>query len=157
MAFLAVVTIPLVVSDLRHHRLPNAWVVPGFAVVLVAWVGQWVSTGVFPWISLISGGAYFTFLFLLAWCGGMGMGDVKLAGVVGAAAGLLAAEATVLCVVLAFVSGGVVSLGVLVTDRVRGTRQDAHLSKKSRSQRRIAFGPFILLAFWVAAGLHVLA
>jgi leader peptidase (prepilin peptidase)/N-methyltransferase len=157
MAYLAVVTIPLVVSDLRFHRLPNAWVVPGYAVVLVAWVGQWVSTGVFPWVSVISGGAYFAFLFLLAWFGGMGMGDVKLAGVVGAAAGLLAAETTVLCVVLAFVCGGVVSLGVLVTDRVRRTPQSVNSPEKSRSQRRIAFGPFILLAFWVAAGLHVLA
>ncbi|MDH6532531.1 leader peptidase (prepilin peptidase)/N-methyltransferase [Aurantimicrobium minutum] len=155
--YLAVVTIPLVVIDVRQHRLPNAWVVPGYAVLVVAWVGSLVSSGELPWVSIFSAAAYFGFLLVLAWFGGMGMGDVKLAGIVGGAAGLMGFEMTMLSVALAFLFGGIVSVVVLAVDRVRRRDKRTESGKKSHSQRRIAFGPFILLAFWVAVGLHVLA
>lgn len=155
--YLAVVTIPLVVIDLRHHRLPNLWVVPGYAVLMAAWVGSGVTSGEVPWESIMCAAGYFGFLFVLAWFGGMGMGDVKLAGVVGGAAGFLGFEVGMLSVLLAFVLGGGVSLGILIRQRVRRSRKTENSSKKSRSEKRIAFGPFILLGFWVALVLHVLA
>lgn len=155
--YLAVVTIPLVVLDLRHHRLPNVWVVPGYVVLLIAWIGSGVSNSAVPWVSILCAAAYFGFLFLLAWFGGMGMGDVKLAGVVGGAAGFLGFEVGMLSVLLAFVLGGGVSLGILIRQRVRRSRRTENSSEKSRSEKRIAFGPFILLGFWVALVLHVLA
>lgn len=155
--YLAVVTVPLVVIDVRQHRLPNAWVVPGYAVLVVAWVGSLVASGEVPWVSVICAVAYFGFLLVLAWLGGMGMGDVKLAGIVGGAAGFMGFEMTMLSVALAFLFGGIVSVVVLVGDRIRWKGKFTATGEKYRSQRRIAFGPFILLAFWVAVGLHVLA
>lgn len=155
--YVAVVTIPLVVIDIRHHRLPNVWVVPGYAVLVVAWVGSTVTRGEVPWVSILCAAGYLGFLFLLAWFGGMGMGDVKLAGVVGGAAGFWGFELSMFSVLLAFLIGGVVSLGVLLYKRVRNNDKPTESSEKSRSEKRIAFGPFILLAFWVAVGLHVLA
>lgn len=142
MAYLAVVTIPLVVIDVREHRLPNWLVVPGYAVVLVSMLGLWLTTGNFPWLALVSAAGYFVFLYLLAWLGGMGMGDVKLAGVLGGASGLVSLTAVLGSVVIAFVAAGLVSLAVWAVTR----------SLKSR----IPFGPFMLMGFWFAIGIAVI-
>ena len=96
----------------------------------VACVGFERLVGVVALVPLVAGAAYGGTLFLLALTGGMGMGDVKLAAVLG-----LAAPTTTVAVAspaIAFLSGGVVSLVVLVL-RGRGSR--------------IPFGPFLLLGY----------
>ena len=142
LAFLAVVTIPLVVIDAREHRLPNGLVVPGYVVVLASMLGLWLMTGSFPWLALVSATGYFVFLYLLAWLGGMGMGDVKLAGVLGGASGLVSLTATLGSVVIAFLAAGLVSLAVWAVTRSLKTR--------------IPFGPFMLMGFWFAIGIAVI-
>jgi leader peptidase (prepilin peptidase)/N-methyltransferase len=62
------------------------------------------------------------------------MGDVKLAIVLAGVLALMRPDAVVLAAIIAFVSGGLVGLIVLL--RVRA--------------RSIPFGPFLLLGFWVA-------
>jgi leader peptidase (prepilin peptidase)/N-methyltransferase len=142
-AYIAAVTIPLVVIDLRSHRLPNRLVMPGYLVAAVALAGAGVATGAFPAVALISAAAYVLFLITLSFAGGMGMGDVKLAGVLGAGAGLVSPSAAIASPVLAFVLGGGVSAVILLTRR--GTRAT-----------RIPFGPFMLLGFWGAVTLGLL-
>ncbi len=136
--YLAVVSVPLTVIDLREHRLPNLWVMPGYLVVTAAVMGQWSSQGEFPWLVLWGGAGYFLFLLVLSFTGGMGMGDVKLAGVLGATSGMLGLEAVVLSLLFAFVLGGVVSLILL-------------LLRRGNRRTRIPFGPFLLAGFCIAA------
>jgi leader peptidase (prepilin peptidase)/N-methyltransferase len=128
--YVAAVAPELTRIDLAEHRLPNRLVVPGLVVGLLAAAGSWATTGVFPLVPLVAAAAYGGILFLLALTGGMGMGDVKLAAVLGLAAPT--ASLALASPVIAFLSGGVVSLVVLVL-RGRGTR--------------IPFGPFLLLGF----------
>lgn len=138
-SYVLVVCIPLTVIDIREHRLPNTWVLPGYIVAVVAIFGSWLTTGVFPLIPIASGAAYFLFLFILAWFGGMGMGDVKLAGVLGIATGMVGVPAFVLSVVLTFFLAGLVSAGLL------GVRVVTHRGQKlSWREMKIPFGPFML-------------
>jgi leader peptidase (prepilin peptidase)/N-methyltransferase len=142
LAYIAAVTIPLVVIDVRSRRLPNRLVLPGYlvaaATLMVVWLSSPASTSIVT--ALISAGTYLLFLFALSWAGGMGMGDVKLAGVLGAAAGLVSPSVAVLSPLLAFGLGGLASAVILVTRR--GTRAT-----------RIPFGPFMLFGFWIAVAL----
>lgn len=138
--YLAAVTPALCRIDLRERRLPNRLVLPGYAAAVLGLAAQWLVTGVFPLVALLAGAAYFLFLLLLGLAGGMGMGDVKLGGVLGLAAGLLGVMTAVISPLLAFLVGGVAALVVLLR-RGRG----AH----------IPFGPFLLLGFWAAVLLAV--
>lgn len=133
--YVAAVAPELTRIDLVSHRLPNRLVVPGLAVGLLAAAGSWATTGVFPLVPLVAGAAYGGMLLLLALTGGMGMGDVKLAAVLGLASPTVGVA--VASPLLAFVVGGVVALVVLIV-RGRGTR--------------IPFGPFLLLGYAGALG-----
>jgi leader peptidase (prepilin peptidase)/N-methyltransferase len=136
--YLAAVTPELVRIDLSQHRLPNRLVVPGIAVGLAAAAGSWLTTGVPPVVPLVAGIAFAGALFLFALADGMGMGDVKLAAVIGLASptAVIAAGAPI----LAFLLGGLVGVVVLIR-RGRGTR--------------IAFGPFLLAGYVAALGVTV--
>jgi leader peptidase (prepilin peptidase)/N-methyltransferase len=134
--YLAAVTLPLTWIDLRQHRLPNLLVVPGYAALLASLAWVWVESASFPWLPLVAAAGYFVFLCVLSYAGGMGMGDVKLAGVLGGAAGLVSAQAALASPVLAFVLGGVGSLAAWAITR--------------SSQTRIPFGPMMLAGFWIA-------
>jgi leader peptidase (prepilin peptidase)/N-methyltransferase len=69
--------------------------------------------------------------------GGLGYGDVKLAGLLGLLLGWLGWGSVILSVVAAFVIGGVIALILLLSGRA------------SRSTH-IAFGPSMILGAWVA-------
>lgn len=153
LAYLAVVTIPLVRIDWKTHKLPNVWVLPGYVALVIAWTGVWMTTGEYPMIPAISAAGYFTFMLLLSYGGGMGMGDVKLAGLLGGAAGLISVPAAILSPVLAFVAGGVASLVVLVVTFARRSDLPLKQAWAVTKQTRIPFGPFMLLGFWVAIAL----
>lgn len=128
--YVAAVAPELARIDLAEHRLPNRLVVPGLAVGVLAAAGSWATTGNPPLVPVVAGIAYGGLLFLLALGGGMGMGDVKLAAVLGLASPT--ATVAIASPLIAFVSGGVVALVVLIL-RGRGTR--------------IPFGPFLLAGF----------
>lgn len=124
--YLAAVTPELVRVDLREHRLPNRMVVPGLAVGLAAAVVAWSPVG------LVAALGYGGFLWVLGLAGGVGMGDVKLAALIGLASPTLAVA--VAAPLSAFVLGGVAASMVLVR-RGRGSR--------------VAFGPWLLAGYWV--------
>jgi leader peptidase (prepilin peptidase)/N-methyltransferase len=136
-AYVAAVSIPLVVVDVREHRLPNKLVVPGVALAGLCGVLELVLTGGHNFAPLLCGALYFALMLVLSLIGGLGMGDVKLAALLGVAGGFISAEAVLAQVILSFIAGGLVA-GVLWMIKRRG---------------RIPFGPFMLLGYWVVVAL----
>jgi leader peptidase (prepilin peptidase)/N-methyltransferase len=114
--------------DLDHRLLPNRIVYPMAAWGLIASV--LVATGDLP-EHLIAGAAAFTFLLVaaLVYPAGMGMGDVKLAGVMGLYLGLSIAPA----LLVSFLTGTVVGLAIIA-------REGADARKKA-----VPFGVFLAL------------
>ncbi len=131
---LAAVTPALCAVDVVEHRLPNRIVLPCYLACAAGLVGSWVQSGAVPVVALAAGVATGGFLLLLSFGGGMGMGDVKLGGVLGLAAGGLGLSAAVMAPLAGFLLGGGAALVAL--RRGRGAR--------------IAFGPYLLGGFWVA-------
>jgi leader peptidase (prepilin peptidase)/N-methyltransferase len=85
-AFFCAILVAVSATDLEHRIVPNRLVLPAAAVVLVA------KTAISPspeWALGALGAAGFLFVAALAYPKGMGMGDVKLALLLGAALGHL--------------------------------------------------------------------
>jgi leader peptidase (prepilin peptidase)/N-methyltransferase len=83
-AFVCTVLVAVSATDLEHRIVPNRIVVPAAAVVLLA------QTALHPspqWAIGAVGASGFLLLAALAYPAGMGMGDVKLALLMGAALG----------------------------------------------------------------------
>lgn len=138
--YLAAISIALTLIDLDTHRLPNPIVLPSY-IVLAALFTASCLFGV-EWDSLIraalAGAALFAFYWLLraARPGGMGGGDVKLAGVLGAALGWIGWGAVIVGAFAAFLIGGVIGVALMLTRRA--TRKTA-----------IPFGPFMVVGAWI--------
>ncbi|MFD1721176.1 prepilin peptidase [Amnibacterium endophyticum] len=138
--YLAAISIALAAIDLDVKRLPNAIVLPAYAVgpALLGPVallrGDLVPLGT----AAAGAGAAFLLYFTLWFFkpGGMGLGDVKLAGVLGLFLGFLGVPQLVVGVAAGFLLGGVFGALLLVTRR------------SSRSSA-IPFGPWMLLGAWV--------
>ena len=133
--FFAAVAVVLTVIDLRHHLLPNAVVLPalGIGVVLLSCA----AAGQGGWGALLRAvlGALVLFVLYLVLAlispAGLGMGDVKLAAVLGLFLGFQGWGALFVGAVLASVIGAVVGLAVLASRR-GGLRSD------------VPFGPSML-------------
>jgi leader peptidase (prepilin peptidase)/N-methyltransferase len=140
--WLAAVGLLLTSVDLRTMLLPNRVVLPGTAggllllAVAAAVDGTWSSLG----RAVLGGAVAFTALLVLALIApsGMGMGDVKLAGLLGLYLGWLGWSAVLLGLLLGFVVQAVVGLFLLVSGRAgRGTE--------------LPFGPALIAGSLVAA------
>jgi leader peptidase (prepilin peptidase) / N-methyltransferase len=83
-AFFCVVLVVLSAIDLRHRIVPNRIVLPAAALVLVAQTALEPSP---EWALGALGASGFLFVAALAYPAGMGMGDVKLALLLGAMLG----------------------------------------------------------------------
>ena len=141
---LAAVSVVLAAVDLTTHRLPNRIVLPALAASVPALLLPTLADGApARWAgALVGSAALFAFYLLLAVVapGGMGMGDVKLAALVGLFAGYLGVTAWLLAAVAGFVLGGLVaSAGILAS---RANRHTA-----------IPFGPWMLAGLWIAVAL----
>lgn len=148
-AWLAVASVVLAVIDLREHRLPNRWVLPGYLVLPACFALACVLGA--EWSSLlragIGGAALFTFYLLLRALGpGMGGGDVKLAGVLGIALGWVGWGALAVGAVSGFVFGGLYGVTLLVT-------------RRASAKTAVPFGPWMLLGAWtgILAGASIVA
>jgi leader peptidase (prepilin peptidase) / N-methyltransferase len=124
----AAVLIAVAAIDLDHRIIPNKIVVPAAVWGLVATV-LFRPDNVDD--ALLAGGIAFTALFLtaLAYPAGMGMGDVKLAGVMGVYLGSAVAPA----MLVAFLAGSVVGIAIIA-------REGRDARKKG-----VPFGPFLAL------------
>ena len=141
-----VVSLWLVVVDLREHRLPN---------VIVGW-GSLAVAGLLAGAAFFAGneqgwailrrcliaaccyGAVFLLLWLLA-PSSLGAGDVKLAPLIGLMAGWAGTLAAVLLVPLA----------------IAGLAGIAGALSVVRKRKRLAFGPVLILACWLGMGLSL--
>lgn len=121
LAFAAASTV-LTLVDLAEKRLPNAVIFPVLAVVAVllvppTWIsGEWIAL---LW-ALIGAAAMFAVYFLLALISpsSMGMGDVKLALVIGLLLGWFGLNAWLVGLLAAFVVGGLIAIVALLLRRV---------------------------------------
>jgi len=85
-AFFCAVLVAITATDITHRIVPNRIVLPAAAVVLIA------QTALYPspeWTLGAVGAAGFLFVAAIAYPAGMGMGDVKLALLLGAMLGRL--------------------------------------------------------------------
>lgn len=83
-AFFSATLVTISATDLSHRIVPNVIVLPAFAVVLAAMTALDPS---FEWLLGALGAFLFLFAAALAYPRGMGMGDVKLALLLGAMLG----------------------------------------------------------------------
>lgn len=141
----AVLSVLLAVIDLRTHRLPHPIVLPAYPVA-------WILLGLAS-VAHGDGGAFlralvgmlalFVFYAVLRALqpGGMGGGDVTLAGLIGFLLAYLGWDPLLVGAAAGFLLGGFFSLVVLLTRRV--DRRTA-----------IPFGPWMLLGAWIGIGVH---
>lgn len=140
-AVLAVVGSVLLVIDLAVHRLPDVIVGPTYPVLLVllavaaATGGEWSRFGRAAAAGAVLLAAYFLMAFIAP--SGLGLGDVKLSGLLGMFLGWLGWSHVLLGSLAAFVLGGVVAVVLLA-------------SRLARRDTDFAFGPWMLLG--AAAG-----
>jgi leader peptidase (prepilin peptidase)/N-methyltransferase len=146
--YLAAVTPELVRIDLREHRLPNRIVLPGVAVGIASAALSWAATGIPPLVPLVAALATACLLFLLSLGGGIGMGDVKLAAVIGLASPTIGIA--LVAPLAAFVLGGVAASIVLLRGVVTGCGRESR-------RAHIAFGPYLLAGYVAALLLVVLS
>jgi leader peptidase (prepilin peptidase)/N-methyltransferase len=101
-AFFCCVLVAISAVDLEHRIVPDRIVLPATVLVLVA---QTVREPSLEWLLCALGASLFLFLAVLAYPAGMGMGDVKLALLMGAVLGKLVAVALMLGMFAALVPG----------------------------------------------------
>lgn len=131
---LAAAGIALFLIDLDCRRLPNPIVYACYPLSLVGFVVAGIGSGAWPWPRvLLTALVWFLVFFLpfVLYPGGMGLGDVKLAPVLGAALGWLGWGPALVGLMAAFVLGGVVGVALMLS--VGAGRKSA-----------IPFGPFML-------------
>ena len=133
-AFFCAVLVVVSATDLAHRIIPNRVVVPAALIVLVT---QTLLTPSPEWALAALGAAAFLLAAAIAHPGGMGMGDVKLALLMGAMLGRTVAVALMLGMLIALLP----SVALLV-------RHGAAARKKA-----IPFGPFLAVGsvaalFW---------
>jgi leader peptidase (prepilin peptidase)/N-methyltransferase len=131
---LVALLVPIALIDLDHRIIPNRLTALGALAALA--IGAATDLGGVPQ-QLIAGAAATAFLLLpaLARPGGMGMGDVKLAGMLGL---FLGREVTV-ALLVALLAGTAVGIAVIARKGAQEGRRTA-----------IPFGPFLALGGVVA-------
>jgi len=140
--YLAAVGVPLAFIDAREYRLPDALTLPSYpaCLLLLGLAAPFVPGGtgrfVHALIGMAAGVALF-FLLLLAFPAGLGMGDVKLAGPLGAYLGWLGATAFVAGLMAAWLLAAVTGLGLIAAGRA---------SRKTQ----FPFGPFMIAGAFLA-------
>jgi leader peptidase (prepilin peptidase) / N-methyltransferase len=137
----AAISIPLAVIDLRTQRLPNVLTLPAYPAVAVLLLVPAVAEG--RWSDLgraALGGAALLALFAVLHLvnpAGMGLGDVKLSGTMGAMLGWLSWADVLVGAFVGFVLGAVVGLALMAVG-------------KAGRKTALAFGPFMLAGAWAA-------
>ena len=119
--------------DLEHRIVPNKIMLP--AAVFALGAGALLRLDELPELAVAGAGA-FTFMLIaaLAYPAGMGMGDVKLAGVMGLFLGMSVIPA----LLISFLAGTIVGIGVIAKHGAAGRKKG------------VPFAPFMALGGLVA-------
>lgn len=136
--YLAALGVPLAFIDLREYRLPDALTLPSYpaSLLLLGVAAPFVPGGAGRFGHALIGMAaavLLFFLLLLAFPAGLGMGDVKLAGPLGACLGWLGATAFLAGLMAAWLLAAVTGLGLIAAGRANRKTQ-------------LPFGPFLIAA-----------
>jgi leader peptidase (prepilin peptidase) / N-methyltransferase len=128
------ILVPIALIDLDYRIIPNK--ITGPAAILAVAIGLALNPSDVP-EQLIAGAgaAAFLFVFVLAYPRGMGMGDVKLAGVLG----LFLGREVGVAILVAVVAGTLVGAAVM-----------ARLGVRRGRKTMVPFGPFLALGGVVA-------
>jgi leader peptidase (prepilin peptidase)/N-methyltransferase len=139
--YFAIVSVPLALIDLRTLRLPNVLTLSAYPIVAALLLlpavvdGAWAA---YLRAALAGGGVLALFVVLhLVNPSGMGLGDVKLAGPMGALLGWISWQVTVLGVIAGFMLVAVVGLAMIV-------------ARRAGRKTALPFGPFMLAGAWLA-------
>lgn len=138
--FLASISVALALIDLDTHKLPNAIVLPGYVVGAILLGASSILSNDLE--SLGRAGIGMAAMFVgylvmaLAYPGGMGFGDVKLAGVLGLYLAWLGWGSLLVGAFAAFLFGGGFSVILLVL-------------RRAKLKSGIPFGPWMLVGAWV--------
>jgi leader peptidase (prepilin peptidase)/N-methyltransferase len=133
--YFAGIGIALAVIDIDVRRLPTAIVLPSYPVLAVLLTGA--AWGQHDWWALgragIGGAALLGFFFsiVMVYPAGMGLGDVRLAGLVGAVLGYLSWSTLIVGALAGFALGAVSGAAIIAARR--GDRKTA-----------MPFGPFMI-------------
>jgi leader peptidase (prepilin peptidase) / N-methyltransferase len=138
--YLAAISVALAFIDIEHHRLPNAIVLPAYAVGAVLLGTAGLITGNYSGllqagVGMVAMAAAY-FLISLLWKGGMGLGDVKLAGVLGLFLGWSGWGSLIVGSLIAFFLGAIFGVALI-------------LLHKSTRKSGIPFGPWMVLGAWI--------
>lgn len=145
--FLAAVGVPLAFIDARQHRLPDVATLPAYpaCLLLLGVAAPFVTGGTGRFghalIGMAAGAGFFALLLLVS-PAGIGLGDVKLAGPLGAYLGWLGATALVTGLMAAWLLAALTAITLLLT-------------RRATRKTEIAFGPFLIastLAVVLASG-----
>jgi leader peptidase (prepilin peptidase)/N-methyltransferase len=127
-AIFAAALVLLTAIDLDRRLLPDVIVLPTLAVVLILQIAFYPHHTL-EWVLAAIGAALFFFIPIIVYPAGMGMGDVKLAALLGAALG----KSVVVAIAIALFAAGAFALLVLAREGL-GARKKA-----------VPFGPFLAL------------
>ncbi|MBO3087204.1 prepilin peptidase [Cellulomonas dongxiuzhuiae] len=137
--YLVSISVALAAIDVDVHRLPDAIVLPSYAVagvllVLASWTpGEGVDTDALVRAAAGSGALFLLYLVLaLIHPRGMGLGDLKLSGVLGLYLGWVGWGALAVGAFAAFLLGGLYGVVLMVAGRAGRKTQ-------------VPFGPWMLL------------
>ena len=154
------------VTDLRSRRIPNVVVLPYLLMGLLAagltrgWAGLEHS-----FAGLLVGGLFFG---VIAWLGGMGMGDVKLCAAIGAWVG---PHQMLIALIVTGLAGGVLALGWAVAGGFcgelfgrtgtlltgffsRGVRPNPDYMLQTPKVRKMPYAPAIVIGTLVSFFAH---
>lgn len=133
---LFLVLVVLTFIDIDHKLLPNRIVIPAFVTEIILFgVAAALGPGMGDWVRAVAGAAVgFGGFFLLALISprGMGMGDVKLAALLGLSLGYLGWGRLAVGFFLAFFIGAVGGIALIV-------------AKRGGMKSQIPFGPYLAL------------
>jgi leader peptidase (prepilin peptidase)/N-methyltransferase len=139
--YLAAVGILLGFIDVEVKRLPDRFTLPsyGLAAALLAAAAPFTDDGLRRFEhALIGMAALFALYFLQAFLfpSGIGMGDVKLSGVLGLCLGWFGLDAWILGLLATYQLGGVAAVGIMIVRRTR--------------KGEFPFGPYMLAGTLIA-------
>jgi leader peptidase (prepilin peptidase) / N-methyltransferase len=120
--YVAAAGVALTLIDLDHHRLPDAIVLPSYPVLVVLLAVAGLATADPPVLrALLSTGIWLA-VYAALWSGtrgrGMGLGDVKLSGLLGLLLGWLGWGPSVLGLFGGFAVGSVIGLVLIASGRL---------------------------------------